>query len=314
MIDFTLCEADLTANYGGSDQKRGIIYQGERYMLKMADRIPDNKRNSLNSYSNCVYSENVCCEILKVLGFDVQETLLGYITNTQGEYKPVVACKNFVPNGYSMIDFKTIEDFILVDRRAGKIPKLTDIYEIMKGNNPYFSEASGATALQRYWDTFILGALFGNPDRYANNWAYFTMPNSKELIATPIYDCGSCLYPQISDEAIPSILSSEDEIIKRIDVFPDAALELPDGKKANYREYINSLQNSDCTEALLRIFPKLDMYKINEVIYNNQSLPDARKVFYSTVLERRFERILVPAYEKAQGNSSLLVGENVTKL
>ena len=35
MIDFTSCPIDLIANYGGSDQKRGIIYQGERYMLKM---------------------------------------------------------------------------------------------------------------------------------------------------------------------------------------------------------------------------------------------------------------------------------------
>lgn len=74
MIDFTMCKIDLTANYGGSDQKRGIIYQNERYMLKMPDRIKDDKRNSLNSfYSNSIYSENICCEILKGLGFDVQE-------------------------------------------------------------------------------------------------------------------------------------------------------------------------------------------------------------------------------------------------
>ncbi len=46
MIDFTMCEIDLTANYGGSDQKRGIIYQNERYMLKMADRITDSNRNA----------------------------------------------------------------------------------------------------------------------------------------------------------------------------------------------------------------------------------------------------------------------------
>lgn len=32
MIDFTECKIDLTANYGGSDQKRGILYQGQRYM------------------------------------------------------------------------------------------------------------------------------------------------------------------------------------------------------------------------------------------------------------------------------------------
>ncbi len=41
-------------------------------MLKMADRILNDKRNGLNSsYSNSIYSENICCEILKGLGFDV---------------------------------------------------------------------------------------------------------------------------------------------------------------------------------------------------------------------------------------------------
>ena len=58
MIDFTDCEIDITANYGGSDQKKGIIYNGDRYMLKMSDRINTEKRNILNSsYSNSVFSE-----------------------------------------------------------------------------------------------------------------------------------------------------------------------------------------------------------------------------------------------------------------
>ena len=182
MIDFTMCEIDLTANYGGSDQKRGIIYQNERYMLKMPDRIKDGKRNSLNSsYSNSIYSENICCEILKELGFDVQETLLGFVTDKKGESKPVVACKNFVPKGYSMVDFRAIEDALIIDRKAGKIPGIDDIYEIMRGDNAYFSKEMGKRALQKYWDTFILDAMLGNFDRHANNWAYFIKNDNTDL-------------------------------------------------------------------------------------------------------------------------------------
>ena len=48
LIDFTECEIDLMANYGGSDKKRGILYNGKRYMLKMSDKIPEEKQNSLN--------------------------------------------------------------------------------------------------------------------------------------------------------------------------------------------------------------------------------------------------------------------------
>lgn len=311
MIDFTNCPIDYSANYGGSDQKRGIFYKNERYMLKMPDRISDDKRNEWNSsYSNSVYSENVCCEILDVLGFDVQKTLLGFITQKNGEQKPVVACKNFVPEGYSLVDFRAIEDALLSDRKAGKIPRLTDIYQVMCDGNGFFSRETGMVALQNYWDTFILDAMLGNFDRHANNWAYFvkTMTSEEDAIKNnsiqmefaPIYDCGSCLYPQMSDAVIPAILASPQEVQKRIDKFPTAALELPDKTKVNYRNYINSLENPDCTAALLRVFPKLDSDKINEVIYNNPNISEVRKEFYVTMIEKRIERILEPAFYSAQ--------------
>lgn len=299
MIDFTACEIDLTANYGGSDQKRGIIYRNERYMLKMADRITDNNRNSLNSsYSNSVYSENICCEILKGLGFDVQETLLGFVTDKNGDNKPVVACKNFVPDGYSLVDFRAIEDALLIDRKAGKIPRITDIYEIMKGENAYFSKETGAIALQKYWDTFILDAMLGNFDRHANNWAYFIKNDGTELKFAPIYDCGSCLYPQISDYTIPDVLASSKEIEMRIDKFPTAALELQDKTKVNYKEYINSLRNPDCTAAILRVYPKIDMNVIRKIINDNAVISDVRKNFYTVMIQKRIEIILKPTYEK----------------
>lgn len=299
MIDFTACEIDLTANYGGSDQKRGIIYKNERYMLKMADRITDNNRNSLNSsYSNSVYSENICCEILKGLGFDVQETLLGFVTDKNGDNKPVVACRNFVPDGYSLVDFRAIEDALLIDRKAGKIPRITDIYEIMKEENAYFSKETGAIALQKYWDTFILDAMLGNFDRHANNWAYFIRNDGTELKFAPIYDCGSCLYPQMSDNAIPDVLASQKAIEMRIDKFPTAALELQDKTKVNYKDYINSLQNPDCTAALLRVYPKIDMNVIEKIINGNHVISNVRKNFYTVMIQNRIEIILKPAYEK----------------
>lgn len=300
MIDFTNCPIDRTANYGGSDQKRGIIYQGEKYMLKMADRISDNKRNCFNSsYSNSVFSENICCEILKGLGFDVQETLLGFVTDKNGVDKPAVACKNFIPKGYSLVDFKAMEEALLIDRKAGKTPKLTDIYEIMIGDNVYFSKETGAIALQKYWDTFILDAMLGNFDRHAQNWAYFIKKDETDLRFAPIFDCGSCLYPQLADDAIPAILASEEKIELRIDKFPTAALELPDKSKANYKDYINSLQNPDCTAALLRVYPQIEIQVIQKIINDNPFISDVRKNFYSVMIQKRIERILEPAYEKA---------------
>ena len=172
----------------------------------------------------------------------------------------------------------------MLDRKAGKIPRIEDIYSILNGDNAYFSKETGA--------------MLGNFDRHAKNWAYLIKNDGSELNFAPVFDCGSCLYPQISDAAIPNVLSSESDILMRIDKYPSAALELPNKMKANYKDYIQSLSNPDCTAALLRVYPRIDLDKVNEVIYSNSSISDLRKEFYSTMIKRRVERILEPAFEK----------------
>lgn len=303
MIDFTNCEVDISSAYGGSDQKRGIFYNGKRYMLKFSDRIFTNKRTELNSsYSNSVYSEYICCHILNMVGIPAQETLIGFINSKSknGETKrvPVVACENFIPDGYDFIEFKNIENALLFNK-PGKIPKIQDIYEILLTESSYFTKEKGGQALQRYWDTFIMDAFFGNFDRHANNWGYFVNKETKEISLAPIYDCGSCLYPQIADDAIMNVLSSEEEIAKRIFTFPTAALELENGEKANYFQFINSLQNKDCTDALKRITPLIDIDKITKFICGIDTISGIRKQFYCTMLTKRYEEILEASYNKA---------------
>lgn len=302
MIDFTNYEIDILSNYGGSDQKRGIIYQNKKYMLKMSDRILSEKRNELNSsYSNSTFSEYICCHILETMNIPVQKTLLGFINSVSrhGEKKqtPVVACENFIPTGYELIEFKNIENALLYNK-PGKIPKIQDIYDIFLKENIYFDKEFGKQALQRYWDTFVLDAFLGNFDRHANNWGYLINKETKSISLAPIYDCGSCLFPQIADDAIKSILSSEDEINKRVFVFPTAALELENGKKANYYDFISSLQNNDCNNALRRIFPLINLKEIFQFIDDMDEISDIRKQFYRVILTNRHEKILEYSYNK----------------
>lgn len=303
MIDFTECAIDKLSNYGGSDQKRGIIYNGKRYMLKLSDRISTDKRDSLrDSYSNSIYSEYVCCHIIEMCGYDVQKTLLGQVVmdtkRNKDKVVPVVACENFIPEGYELIEFKNIQN-TLSDEKPGRIPKINELYQIMAEENVYFTKEKGKRALERYWDTFIFDAFLGNFDRHGNNWGYLISKTNDDIRLAPIYDCGSCLYPQLSDEVIPNILNNEAEIYARIDTFPQAALVLENGKKANYREYISNLSNMDCTAALLRVYPKINMNKIHEFIDEMEEITDIRKSFYKTMLSKRYDLILSPAYEKA---------------
>ena len=111
--------------------------------------------------------------------------------------------------------------------------------------------------------------------------------------------CGSCLYPQISDEAIPGILSNEKEIEKRVFMFPTACLEI-NGEKIRYHEYINSLKNDDCTKALLRVYPVIDFVVMDRIIEQTDGLSEVRKKFYKTMLRERYDKILAPAYLKAK--------------
>ena len=89
----------------------------------------------------------------------------------------------------------------------------------------------------------------------------------------------------ISDDAIPAVINDEEEINKRINIFPKAALEFDNGEKISYKEYINSLSNPDCTDALLRVYPKINIRNINEFINNMDEISDIRKEFYNATKE-----------------------------
>ena len=216
-IDFTNCQIDFLSNYEGSDQKRGIIYKGKRYMLKFSDRIDTAHRTDLHtSYSNSIYSEYICCHIVESLGYPVQNTLLGFISGKTREGEavniPVVACENFIPNNYELKEFKKIASDLLINKPK-KIPMIEEIYDILGVDNLYFSGKFRERALERYWDTFIIDALLGNFDRHGNNWGYLIEKNTKQIQFAPIYDCGSCLYPQLNENQLLNIISDENEII-----------------------------------------------------------------------------------------------------
>lgn len=307
LIDFTECEIDLMANYGGSDKKRGILYNGKRYMLKMSDKIPEEKQNSLNSsYTNSTFSEYIGCHIMESMGFQVQNTLLGTIrmTSSKGREQiyPAVACENFVPDNKQLIEFKIIEGALL-DVKPPKIPKLDHIYEIMTRPNAYFTSVFGRVAVSAYWDQFIADALLGNFDRHANNWGYLIDRNTKELTLAPVYDCGSCLYPQIADDAIERILASKEEIQKRIDIFPQAALTIH-GNKVSYKGYISSFINQDCSSALMRVVPRIDMNKIKDIIVRTDGISEIRKEFYMKMLLERYHQIIMEPYKRLVKNKS----------
>lgn len=85
--------------------------------------------------------------------------------------------------------------------------------------------------------------------------------------------------------------------IEKTYIFPNSALKI-DNKKINYYEYISSLKNEDCNEALIRIVHKIDMSKISNIIDNAPIISNIRREFYKEILRSRYEKILKASYEK----------------
>lgn len=71
-----------------------------------------------------------------------------------------------------------------------------------------------------------------------------------------------------------------------------------EGSKIKYFEFIINLKNTDCNEALKRIYPKIDLNKIFKFIHEIDVISDIRKEFYCKVIEGKYRDILTVAYEK----------------
>lgn len=138
---------------------------------------------------------------------------------------------------------------------------------------------------------FIVDAFIGNFDRHNGNWGFLYNTKTDKMSIAPIYDCGSCLFPQADDELITKILSNDDEINARVFTFPNSAIQF-EGRKINYFDFISSLKNKDCNEALNRIAPRINMNEIEEMINDITCISELHKQFYIKMLNKRKEHII----------------------
>ena len=290
MIDFTNCEINKFKYYGGKNGgKICVKYNNEDYMLKFPGI---NEGISEYGYSNNCISEYVACHIIKTLGLKVQDTLLG-IYKLDNEEKIVVACKDFTSEGTVLKQFAELKNSQIETSKNGYGTELKEIIETIEEQQIYDTKE-----LEKFfWDMFIADCLVGNFDRHNGNWGFLINENLEKIDIAPIYDCASCLYPQLTDERISQIINIEEEMEARVFVFPTSALKI-NGKKINYFEYINSLKDENCNKALIEIFEKINIDEINKIIEQTPFISDIRKEFYKKIINMRYEKILKNSYEK----------------
>ena len=162
LIDFSNADIDKRSDYGGSDRKRALYYDGDRYMLKFSEKTAA-KNDYGTSNVNNVISEHLGSKIVGLMGLPVHETILG---TYNGEL--VVACKNFVGKDEVFHEFSWYMRNQFDSNELSRVPKLSQIYETIKNDSDL--AAMRNESIERYWDTFVADAVIGNFDRHSGNW------------------------------------------------------------------------------------------------------------------------------------------------
>lgn len=290
-IDLTNCPHNPKKSYlGANGAKRCITIGGEDYMVKFPSLAT--KKTSL-SYANGTVSEYIGCHIFEVAEIPVQKTLLATYRTQSGKEKIVVACKDMTSQGVELIPFAGLKNQIVDSPRNGFGTELSEIQQTFEEQTLFDIK----TITERFWDMFVVDALIANWDRHNGNWGYLYNSLDDTVELAPVYDCGSSLFPQADENIMKEIFYNKNELNYRIFSIPLSSIKIND-KKINYHDYITSLANTDCNNALKRIFPKLRLEKINSVIDNTPFITDLQKDFYKLMLEKRREYILEKSYNK----------------
>ena len=309
--DFNNCRESLKA-FGGSDKKESIFFNGKRYMVKYNDDIPEEKRNAFTSSSrNNAFSEYVSCHIFEAVGIPVQHTLLG---ERKGHI--VVACEDFCVNGYDINEFEKNSSRVGVNFKDVRYPEISDVLDFIRDDISIDAEVTET----RFWDTFVMDALLGNFDRHTGNWGYLYNDDLHEKILAPVYDCGACLYPMLSDDGMKNVITSQEEINTRIFNYPKAAFSFA-GEKISYFNFLTDQrilsQFPLLTTSIKNIGTAISRDVFNDVIDNTPRLSEIRGIFYKTMIRERFEKIILPAVlatKDIKSTDMRIKGNQVSKL
>lgn len=282
-IDFSNCKLS-GRYYGGSEKKKGIIFQDQPYMLKFMKR---------NIYGDCFNDvvEYICSTYFRNIGIDSQETILG---TYKGE--KVVACKDFIVDGYKFVPFNAVGESTVEDDKSRYRYRYNDIETLIDKNKKLLNKEE---AKMIFWKTYIVDALFANPDRHGKNWGYLKKNNEYQV--APVFDNGSSLFSAFSDlEEMEYVLSDEEELLERVYDTPSSLI-LYDTTISDYYRVISSLEFDYCNKALKELFPKINLDEINKLI-DNTDLKDVRKAFLKRIILERYNRILLYSYKRLVAN------------
>ena len=189
-----------------------------------------------------------------------------------------------------------MKNTIIDSPQGGYGTELADVLETIKEQQII----SPSELEEFFWNMFIGDALLGNFDRHNGNWGFLINKDTGEVKTAPVFDCGSCLYPQLDENGMRFVLSSRPELEKRLFAFPNSALK-QDGVKINYAHFLMTTEHKGCLKALKLIGRRIDLHKINAMADDIPFITDTHKEFLKTMIKERKEQIIDRALERVRG-------------
>lgn len=145
---------------------------------------------------------------------------------------------------------------------------------------------------------FVVDALLGNPDRNNSNWGIILGMDGSKRIA-PVYDNGNSLNCKWDEQKMLEVLSDERKLETESYKGRTCIFEL-EGKRINPYHVMESMEYPECTEAVKRLVPVMGvaLSEIGRLIWDIPILSEVQKKFYYTIMERRYEKMFLPLYQK----------------
>jgi len=288
-IDFTHDQV-IPKTYGGANgPKICVIHDGEPWLLKFPAHT---QKNPNMSYTNGLVSEYIGCHIFNLLGIRAQDTLLGSYAKGDKVYD-VVACRDFTSDGKVLQDFASLKNTVIDSVHNGYGIELSDILDTLNQQELYPREE----LKEHFWNMFVVDALLGNWDRHNGNWGFLFDNQSHSLELAPVFDCGSCLYPQADEKIMQACLTDRAQVDLRIYQIPTSAIRT-DGKRSSYFKMLTTHEIPDLDRALIRMVPQINLEAIAAVIDETPGISNLQKAFYQTMIEARKSALLDIAYEQ----------------
>lgn len=174
LIDISTWEDDRMADYGGYTRKCGKISpDGDRYMVKFE------KKHSFKSSPLNLFEQHINSEILRICGFNVQETFIGVCDDFL-----VLCCKNFVPKDSKLIAFDVFLRQLYNSYELTEIVDLTQFERVLRENEtlrPYRNKI-----VESFWDMVVLDIFLMNLERTTSDFGYLICKNN--VVQAPLYD------------------------------------------------------------------------------------------------------------------------------